>query len=142
MPSREERNKAVVRRWIDDVLNGGDLEALEDLAAADYVYHGPGVGMHGVGELKPFIGALRASFPDFHPTVDLLVAEGDLTAMRFTITGTQQADFMGIPARGGRLDLPFQVISRLQDGKVAEDWEVYDTAEMLRQLGAEAETTS
>jgi len=130
-----EANKATVRRWMD-ALNAGDVDALDDLATADYVYHGSAVEMHGTSEMKAFLKHLRASFSDLHFTTERMVFEGDLGAMQFTMHGTQQLDFLGIPSRGNPLHLSFLVISRFEGGKVAEDWEIFDAAEMQRQLEA------
>jgi len=128
-----EANKATVRRWME-VLNGADIDILDDLATADYMYHGPGVEMRGTAALKAFLGELRGAFSDLRFTTERLVFEGHFGATQFTMHGTQQREFLGIPSRGASLHLSFQVVSRFEGGKVAEDWEVYDTAEMRRQL--------
>jgi len=126
-------NKATVARWMG-VLNGNDIDLLDDLATADYVYHGPGVEMTGIKALKTFMGGLRAAFADLQFTTERMVFEGNLGATQFTMHGRQQGEFLGIPSRGATLHLPFLVISRFDGGKVAEDWEIFDTAEMRRQL--------
>ncbi|MGE5358906.1 MAG: ester cyclase [Bacteroidales bacterium] len=128
-------HKDVGRRWIE-ALNAGNLDALDQLATPDYVYHGSGYDLQGIGELKAFVRYLLATFPDMKFIVNRVIVEGDLMAMHFTLTGTQERDFMGMPPRGGRLDLPVLTMSRLRDGRIAEDWEAYDSAEMMRQLEA------
>jgi steroid delta-isomerase-like uncharacterized protein len=131
-----EANKATVRRWMD-ALNGADIDVLDDLATTGYVYHGPGIEMRGIPALKAFLTELRSCFADLHFTTERLVFEGDFGAAQYRMQGRQCRDFLGIPSRGAALNLALLVISRFEGGKVAEDWELFDSAEMRRQLGAE-----
>lgn len=81
------------------------------------------------------IGGFLAAFPDFHATIEDMVAEGDKVVVRVTATGTHQGDFMGIPATGKPFKYQEIHIARIADGKMAEHWGVEDTLGMLQQLG-------
>jgi predicted ester cyclase len=78
----------------------------------------------------------RGAFPDLEMTVDGILAEADMVALRWTATGTHRGDLMGIPPTGKRVSVTGQVMSRFVGGKVVEDREVFDALGMMQQLGA------
>ena len=131
-----EQNKALFRRFVDEIVNGKNTDVIDDLMAPDMVDHNlmPGVapGLEGMKDLmKMFVGA----FPDIHATIDLLIAEGDLVAGRMTTTGTHKADFMGIPATGKQVKFTEMHIVRIANGKAVEHWGNSDDMAMMQQLG-------
>ncbi len=129
-------NRAVVRRFVDDVLNHGRLGALAEIVHPDYRYIGPdGARLEGLDGLQMLVAGYRAGFSDFHVAVTSELAEGDLVAMTMMLTGTHDGEFDGIPATGERLRLPLAVVTRIEDGRIIEDREFYDTATLLAQLG-------
>lgn len=132
------QNKAAIRRWVNQAIDKGNLAVLDQLAAPDYVYHGPGLELHGLEALKGLIAGFREAFPDLHATIDDMVAERNRVATRCTVTGTHKGELIGVKATGRQVAIPLIVISRFVRGKVAEDWEVYDVQGLLRQLGAVA----
>lgn len=126
----------VVRRFVDDVLNHGRLDALTEIIHPDYRYEGPdGAQLHGLDELQMLVAGYRAGFSDFHVAITSEIADGDLVAMTMMLTGTHDGEFDGIPATGERLRLPLAVFTRIEDGRIVEDREFYDTGIMLGQLG-------
>ena len=82
------------------------------------------------------MGAARVAFPDFHHTVEDLVAEGDKVVPRLTLRGTHQGDFQGLPPTGKQVTFSGINVMRLEDGKIVEHWSIGDTLGMLQQLGA------
>jgi|SRR5579864_3121652 len=130
-----EENKSVVRRYYDEVWNSGDFSAAEAIIAPNYLYHGM-PEMHGLSGLKEMFTGAHTSFPDLHFTIEELIAEGDKVVSRWQAVGTNEGEFMGIPATGKKVLVAGVVISRLVDGKVAEEWESWDELGALRQLGA------
>ncbi len=78
----------------------------------------------------------RAGFSDFDVDITSELAADDRVAMEMVLTGTHDGEFDGIPATGERLSLPLAVFTRIEDGRIIEDREFYDTATMLAQLGA------
>src|SRR5690242_17364951 len=96
-----EENKANGRRYVEEVINQGNFDTLDELSAPDFVDHGAPPGVPPTAEgAKMFFGAFRAAFPDLHATVDDEVAEGDRVVQRRTTSGTMQGEFMGMPASG------------------------------------------
>ena len=127
---------AVVRRFVDEVLNRGRFDVLADIVDPDYRYVGPdGARLHGLDELQMLVAGYRAGFSDFHVAITSEAAERDLVAMTMLLTGTHDGEFDGIPATGEHLSLPIAVFTRIEDGRIVEDREFFDTATMLAQLG-------
>lgn len=132
-----DQNRAVVRRFIDEVFNRGNFSVAEEVLAKDYVHYDPATGEMGSGieGLEQMVGFYRQSFPDFEIRVDEQIVADDRVVERWTGHGTHQGTLMGIPATGRRITAMGISIHRLVDGKIAETRTVFDTAGMLRQLG-------
>lgn len=129
-------SSALVRRFVDDILNRGSFDALDEIVHPDYRYEGPdGARLHGPEELEQLIGSFRTAFSDFHAAITSEVEGGELVAMTMTLTGTHDGEFDGLPPTGARMSLPIAVFTRIEDGRIIEDREFYDTATMLAQLG-------
>ncbi|GAC1650070.1 MAG: ester cyclase [Acidobacteriaceae bacterium] len=130
-----EENKAVVRRYYDEVLNGGNSELLNVIAVHEYIEHDPIPGQGtGIDGLRERVAMLRDAFqPQF--TLEDVVAEGDRVAVRWTHRGTHVGAFMGIPPTGRSYSIAGIDIHRLKDGRMAEHWHVVDLLGQLQQLG-------
>jgi predicted ester cyclase len=101
-----EENKAAVRRFAREVVNGGDFGAFEELVAPDFVAHSAPPGAPPTREtLRHLIEGFRAAFPDLETTEEDLVAEGDKVVYRGTIRGTHRGEFMGVPPTGKRIEI-------------------------------------
>jgi predicted ester cyclase len=135
-PSTTDTNKAIVRRFVDEVFVAGRLESVDDLVAPDFVPHSwPGTGP-GPGELKRAMSRVFAGLSDVTMTIEGMIAEGDLVAVRLTAHAVQSGEFMGLPPSGRDYSIPEMHIFRVADGKVVEHWSQVDTLGMMRQLGA------
>ena len=132
-----EDNKTIVARYAEDVWNNGNLTAVDEYIAADYVRHDPGIPMQirGPEGIKQLAAMYRAAFPDIHFTADLMIAEGDKVAGRWMVRATHQGELMGIPATGKPVSITAIEIYRFVKGKIAEQWVVVDNLGMLQQLG-------
>jgi steroid delta-isomerase-like uncharacterized protein len=131
-----EENKTVVRDFIDSLFTKGDLGAVDDYLAEDFVNHDPPVGVSADREGMRAAGAMfRAAFPDWHSAVHLLVAEGDIVVERFTASGTHRGELFGAAASGKVISLPGINIFRVRDGRIVERWGRLDELGLLRQLG-------
>lgn len=131
-----ERNKAVVRDFIDGLFTKGDLGAVDTYLAEDFVNHDPPFGVTADREgMRTAGGMMRAAFPDWRSELHELIAEGDLVVERFTAGGTHRGDVMGVPATGQTISLPGINIFRLRDGLIVERWGRLDDLGFLRQLG-------
>jgi len=120
-----EVNKATARRWFEDVINRRALDALADIYALDYVHHGPeGREIRGHEELRAFAASILAASDDRRAIVDQQIAEGDLVVTRFTSSGHHTGPWQGLSPTGEVWTTEGIVISRIEDGKIAEDWEV------------------
>jgi steroid delta-isomerase-like uncharacterized protein len=130
-----EENKAKVRRVIEEVFNKGDVATVDEVIAANYVYHLPGgQELNGPEGLKQFVTMVRTAFPDFHITIDDMLAEGDKVACRYTWGGTHKGDFMGIAPTGKQVTAMGIIISHFAGGEEVELWESNDTLGMLQQM--------
>jgi steroid delta-isomerase-like uncharacterized protein len=128
-----EENKAAVRRFYDEVINGRNLDVIDELQTPDGMDHT--FGSQGVDASKQFFAMLHSAFPDLHVEVHDLIAEGDLVAARVTYTGTQQGQFVGIPPTGRHATTAGIDFFRLRDGKQSDHWGGPDLASLLQQLG-------
>ena len=132
-----EQNKALVRRIIDEAWNRGDLAVIDEAFAPDYTEHNPRPGQEtGIDGYKGGIRMLRAAFPDLHLELQELLAEGDRTAVRYTLHGTHEGELIGIPASGQRVASDGMVFAPFADGMVVERWGVQDMLTLLQQIGA------
>ena len=131
-----EANKTLVRRFIEEVLAGGDFAALAELTAPDCVEHTAAPGYPpGEGTIARHMILWRAAFPDLAITIEDLVAEGARVAARWTLRGTHRGAFLGLPPTGRRVTVAGMELYRLAGGRIAERWAVVDTLGLLRQLG-------
>jgi predicted ester cyclase len=120
-----ERNKATVRRLIAEVLNGGRLDVIDELYAAELA-----------AGARRWIAPFRASFPDVHMEVVELIAEGDKVVGRFRCSATHLGEWLGHAPTGRRFERVDEVsIFRFRDGRIVHAWSLEDSLSRLRQLG-------
>jgi steroid delta-isomerase-like uncharacterized protein len=133
-----EDNKAVVRRFIEEVWNKGNLDVIDELIAEDHVNHDPGAAATGGGRegQRAFVQMYRSAYPDTHIELGEVIAEGDLVAGAWTATGTHKGDLMGIAPTGRSIAVTGIGIDRISGGQIVESWANYDALGMLVQLGA------
>ena len=131
-----EQNKEIVRDYIDRLFTKGDLTAVDDYLAEDYVDHDPPFGTPGGREgMRGAAAMFREGFPDWRTEIGHLIAEGDLVCEQFTASGVQRGAVMGVPPTGKTVTLPGIQIFRISGGKIAERWGQLDELGLLRQLG-------
>jgi steroid delta-isomerase-like uncharacterized protein len=131
-----ETNKAVVRRFIDEVFVAGRLDAVDDLVAPDFVPHSwPGTGP-GPAELKRAMKRVFAGLSDVSMKVEDMIAEGDRVAVRLTAHAVHSGEFMGLPASGKAYTVTEIHMFRVEEEKVTEHWSQVDMLGIMRQLGA------
>ena len=131
-----EENKALVRRFYEEVFNKKNLAGLNAFVDPQIIEHAlpPGLSAGSEGT-RQFIGMYLAAFPDLHLTAEDMVAEGDEVAARFTMRGTHRGEFMGIPPTGKQVTMTGIQIVRIAGGRIAENWVNLDALGMLQQLG-------
>ncbi len=138
MTTTVEENKALTRRFIEEIFVGGNLAAVDELLADDFVPHtwpstGPG---NGKADLKAAIARLAVALSDVAFAIADMVGEDDRVAVRLTATGRQVGEFMKLPASGQTYTISEMHIFRFRDGLLVEHWHQFDQLGMLRQLGA------
>jgi steroid delta-isomerase-like uncharacterized protein len=131
-----EENKALARRYIEDVWNKGDFAAEQEVLAPDFVDHNPTPGFPATREgHHQVLSMFRTAFPDMRLNLECLVAEGDKVVDHWTATGTHRGDMMGIPPSDKRFTITGSDIAHIENGKITELWHQEDTLGLLSQIG-------
>lgn len=130
-----DQNKALARRLVDEVINQGSLDVLDDLLAPTYRYHASGMEIAGAEGMKQVFTMLRSAFPDWNETVEDLIADDTQAVFRVTGRGTHRGPFYGVPPTGKQVAMQGTDIVRVEDGRLAEHWAVFDQLGMMQQLG-------
>jgi steroid delta-isomerase-like uncharacterized protein len=131
-----QANETTVRQWVEAGWNNGDFRMIDAVYAPDYVGHGPGQDITGPEAFKQFVAMWRTGLPDFHMTIEDLIAVGDQVVWRFTVTGTHEGNVLGVPPTGRSASTTGIVITRFAGGTWAEDYFEVDFLSLLQQLGA------
>jgi predicted ester cyclase len=136
-PSAEE-NKALARRWFEDLFNAGNLEVADEIIAPDHVNHDPTLPdiPPGPEGQKQVVNLYRSAFTNAHISIEEQLAEGDSVVTRGTGSGTHQGELMGVAPTGNQVRVTGIIINCLSDGKIAESWTNYDALGVMRQIGA------
>jgi steroid delta-isomerase-like uncharacterized protein len=127
-----EENKAVVRRFAEEVWNQGNTAALDELVARDVARNGQQLGVEG---MRGVVAMIHGGLPDFQEETVDLIAEGDKVVWRYVSRGTHRGTLMGVPATGKRVEYTGTATLRLVDGKIAEIWDNVDALALFQQIG-------
>lgn len=130
-----ETNKAIVRRYFEQVINEKRYDLADEFLVDSVEFHGVGPSVIGRKAVAEFYAMFGAAFPDWHTTIDDIVAEGDKVVVRTTSNGTHQGEFQGIPATGKPFTQYMINIIRLTNGKIVEARLQTDMLSMMQQLG-------
>jgi steroid delta-isomerase-like uncharacterized protein len=132
-------NKALMRRWFEEVWNRGRAEAISEMMSEDCVNHGLSGDadnpLRGATGFLPFHTQFREAFPHIEVVVEDALAEGDKVAARCSVRGKHEGDSLGIAATGNAIDIDGIAIARVKDGMFVETWNSFDFARMYKQLG-------
>ena len=132
-------NKALVRRWFEEIWNQGRTEAISEMFAEDGIAHGLSAEvdnpLRGPNGFLPFHSQFREAFPNIEVVVEDQIAEGDLVATRCSVRGKHEGHSLGIAATHAPVDFTGMTITRIANGKIAEAWNNFDFMRMYRQLG-------
>jgi predicted ester cyclase len=133
-----ESQKAVVRRFVEEMLNGQNLDVAGDLFTEGFVDHDaddPDGRVSGVDGARAEVGVFLTAFPDMRVATDQILAEGDTVIYRGTVNGTHTGDFFGIPPTGKRMSVWVWQAFRFEGAKIAEAWLHIDRLALMQQLG-------
>jgi steroid delta-isomerase-like uncharacterized protein len=127
-------NKEVVEAFAETVFVNHDLTKLDGCMRDDYIQHNPDCPQGKAGFVD-FFTEIFTAIPDFKYTLLKIAAEGDLVFMYSKTTGTHSGTWLGMPATGNKLDFNVVDIFRLEDGLIAEHWDVADTLTLFATIG-------
>jgi|SRR3989304_6578609 len=131
-----EENKAIVGRYYEDLWNQWNLSLADEIIATDIVFRGSlSVTVQGRDGFKEYVTIVRTAFPNFHNTVEDLIAEGDKVVARLTYRGTHKGTLFGIAPTGKQVIYVGIAIFRIADGMIVDGWVLGDTLSLMRQLG-------
>ena len=130
---KTEDNEAAVRACFENASQGR-FEALDQLLTDGYVLHPQEI--QGAAELRQMVEGYRQALAGLTITIDQQFSAGDYVATRFTIRGAHQGELMGTPPTGNDVAFSGITISRCEDARIAEEWELTDTMALLGQIGA------
>lgn len=140
--SSTEKNKEIVRRFVQEVWNEGKLDVADEVLAADYIEHpstpneAKPVEPHGPGVMKRFVQMFRGAFPDMIFTIEQMVAEDDKVAILLVGRGTHEGELHGMPPSGKRVTIGGTAIHRIEGNKIVETYQVVDRLSLREQIGA------
>jgi steroid delta-isomerase-like uncharacterized protein len=131
-------NQRVARRFFDDVFNKGDLEAVDEIFADEYVGHSSANlrrPIKGPAGIKRFVQMYRKAFPDIQFEFEDIVTDGDKIAVRWTTVGTHEGELFGIAPSGQRMTVTGIGIAQIVEGKIRASFSEVDMLGMAEQLG-------
>ena len=136
--SSTEANEAVVRRFVDEVLNAGNAAAADDVLAEDHIlnYMLLPEPMVGAKAWEESVKNYFTAFPDMKVTIDDFVSQGDKVAARWTATATHTGPLMGIPPSGRQVTWIGMGVYKIADGKIVEQWGIDDALGLMQRIGA------
>ena len=134
-PSTREANKALMRRFIEEVWNKGNFAVADELFHPDHTSPSAPALPPGPEGTKIIATMFRNAYPDFHMTIEQMAAEDDRVAARFIETGTHEGELFGMPPTGKKVKFSEIGILRIADGKIVESWYDVDMLGMMGQLG-------
>ena len=132
-----EDNKSLVRRYLDEVWQKGNVMAADEFLAPNYRrYLSPTAAPLDVAGQKQRLAGFRAAFPDIQITLEDIFAEGDRVAFRSTMRGTHQGAFLGLAPTGRAVTVSLVDVMRVENGRLVEHWGGPDLLNLAQQLGA------
>jgi steroid delta-isomerase-like uncharacterized protein len=132
--SKIDKNKMLVETLCKTVFQNHDFSKLDEIMRDDYIQHNEDVPQGKAG-FKRFFTQMFQAMPDFSYTMKKIIAEGDIVMMYSTTTATHKKEWLGNPPTGNKLNFDVVDIFRIENGKIAEHWDVADTLKLFTQVG-------
>lgn len=130
----EEDNKVLVRLAIEEIFNEHNITAVDKYIKEDLIQNNT-CFPEGREARKQYFGMLFDAFPDLHASIDKMVAEDDPVSVFLSWNSTHMGEFQGMPATNNPITMKTAHIFRIEDGIVAEQWEIFDTLDLLAKTG-------
>ncbi len=134
-----EENKALARRYLEEIWDKGNVDLIDELFTTDFVRHGPPAvegEVRGPEGFKGLVSTYHAGLPDFRVTIDDMIAEGDRVVSRWMVRGTHQGELMGSAPTGNQVTFTGYLFDRIAGSKIEEEWVDYDTLHVMQEIGA------
>lgn len=134
-----ETNMAVLRRFIEEAWNKGNVSVVDDLFSQDYLHHPAYLvdrELRGAEGIKQLINSYRSAFPDIRVTIEDMFGDRDEVVVRMSWYGTHRGQFLSVAPTGRQVVFFWININRFANGKIAETWPAVDIMWALQQLGA------
>jgi steroid delta-isomerase-like uncharacterized protein len=133
---KAKNNKAVVIAFTE-AFNDRNASALDNIVAQNVTEHRPGI-QSGLNTYKQFLNSMITAFPDFQTTINHILAEDDKVVVFTTTNGTHQGPFIlaPVPPTGKQVSFKAADMYRIENGKIIEHWDVIESLDMLREIGA------
>ena len=131
--TQQEKNKAIARRFFDEIINQGKFQVADEIYAPDFVNH----GLHRNASQQEDQAAARREkqlVPDLNVTVNMMVAEGDLVTVLWTARGANTGSAGAFPPTGAKIEVRGTTIWRITDGKIRDEWSSFDMLRVVRQV--------
>lgn len=124
--------KLIAQRFIE-ILDRKELDKLEEVLSERVVWHGTGgIGwLQGIENYRETVKRVLGAFPDTTTTVDILLQDGDMVAIRYTMHGTHRREFLGFPATEGRVSMATNMIVRIEADRIQEIWHGADPVGLM-----------
>jgi steroid delta-isomerase-like uncharacterized protein len=129
-----DSERALGRRWFEEVWNKGRRDEIAEMLAPNGVIHDGGIGTTGPDGFYPFFDRLSAAFSEFHVNVEDSIAEGDKVCVRWSCTAKHTGDGLGMPPTGITIHITGISIFRVAGGKLVEGWQNWDMLGMMQQI--------
>jgi steroid delta-isomerase-like uncharacterized protein len=131
------QNQELVRRFFEEMCNQRKLAIANELFSADHVLHDPQIPEAGPGPegMKQVIATYQTAYPDAYWKVEHTLVADNYVITRWTGSGTHEKELNGIPPTGKSVKVQGIWIHRIENNRIAESWDVWDTLGMLQQLG-------
>jgi steroid delta-isomerase-like uncharacterized protein len=130
----EDNIKMYTNVW-DEILNKGNIDMIDTHFASNYVNKTVKSTVNGQAEAKEYFGAFLTGFSDINFVVDEIFGVDDRVIKRWTFTGTHTGEFAGVPPTGKVMNIQGVSVSRIENGKIAEELDYMDDLGFLQQLG-------
>jgi steroid delta-isomerase-like uncharacterized protein len=130
--------KALTRRFFEERNKGkaAAVAVIDETCATNMVFHNStGRDIYGLKDFQQYYSKLFSAYPDIQFTIDDMIAEGDKVATRYTMTGTNKGEFMGIPPTQKKMAVWVIEIDHFTEGRLVEGWLRFDTMGWMQQLG-------
>jgi steroid delta-isomerase-like uncharacterized protein len=134
---KEIGNKAIVKHLIEELWSRRNFSILDEVYSPEVLYHGPSIELHNLDELKNLINDFSIAFHDTKMTVKDQIAKDDMVVTKFFYEGVHKRSFRNIPPTGKKIMIKGVAIDRLVNGKIVDEWDMFDELGMMKQLGLE-----